>query len=97
MPELVPFFRIVGSCVAEDLGALLHSFLKLNGKTQEGCGGEFERHESAMGEGDVEGALRSSMVPALACGDLIDETEDEIPGAGRVFEVEEEMAGRQRR
>ena len=55
--------------VAENASAALHALLELDGEPDEGCYGEIECGEAAMGEGDVDGALRLALIPVLAGGD----------------------------
>jgi hypothetical protein len=92
VPEAVPVLGCVEAGVAENASAALHALLEFDRKREQGCLGKIERGESAMGEGDVDGALRLAGVPMLAGGDDGKQTADQLAGARGIFKVKEEIA-----
>ncbi len=74
---------IVAAGVAEDGGAILHALLELDGEADESGWGKIECDESAMGEGDVDGAVGFPLSQMLAGRDLGKEAEDKCDALGR--------------
>src|SRR5579859_5198433 len=85
-------FGRIHAGVAKDPSALLHSLLKLDGKTEQCRVGQFKSAKAAMRERNVERALRLAAIPALAGGDFMQQSTDEDSGLRRAFEAQEEIA-----
>src|SRR5580658_4828841 len=92
VPESVPVFRRVDAGVAQDSRAALHALQELDRKTEHGCLGKVERGKSAMGEGDVDCALRLSGIPMLAGGDHGKQPADQRASTCSVFKMQEDIA-----
>src|SRR5271166_3649326 len=93
-PDRVPVLWPAGPRIAKDAGAGFHPLLKLNGKGENGGDGQIEAHQARVGEGDIDGAWRLiALVPALAGGDDMEQTADQLSRPLGIFEMEKDVAG----